>query len=120
MLMMDSSRENLLTFGFVRDYCEQNNIDFPPDDIVGLFVSWLILCDRFVFKLSHKNIEITTETHDKYGECQQIKKSKDCHKPSVTAIGEGIYKKGDKQSWTFAMGPSTWLVIGIIEDMGYF
>ena len=117
---MDQTRKSLLTFGFVRDYCKQSNVDPLPNDIIHLFVLWLSFCDQFDRDLTHKDIAIKTKTIDKYGECQQLQM--EAIDSCLTAICKGIFKKGDKQSWTFQVGlhkkdpEPLHLVFGIIEN----
>ena len=69
---MDPTRKNLLSFGFVREYCDENNIDLLPNDIVSLFALWLTFSDRFDENLLNKLIKLKTKKNDKYGEYQQI------------------------------------------------
>ena len=117
---MDETKKNLLSFGFVREYCKQNNLDFPPDDIVGLFAIWLLICDSFDTHLSHEEMDITTEIDAKYGECQTIV-NKVGTGYGRTAICANICKRGDKQYWKFQINGDDWynlksVVIGIIDD----
>ena len=72
-VIMDATRKNLLTFGYVRDYCKQTDLDFLPEDIIHLFILWISFCDQFDRNLSHEGIQITEECDEEYGEYQQIK-----------------------------------------------
>ena len=115
---MDNHRKNLLSFGFVREYCNKNKIEFLPNDIVGLFVLWLSFCDQFDVDLLHKNIKVETKKDDKYGEYQQVvvKQTDICHS---SAICKKLIKKGDKESWTFKFespASSTTAILGIINN----
>ena len=115
---MEPQRKNLLSFGFVRECCQNNDIDFPPEDIVALFVLWLSFCDQFDENLSHENIEIITRRDDKYGEYQSIA-VKHFSRLHSTAICKQIVKKGYKQSWTFRIedvASITHIIFGIIDN----
>ena len=59
----------------MREYCNENNMDFLPNDIVFLFALWLSFCDRFDENLSNKDIKLETKNDDDYGEYQQIHSS---------------------------------------------
>ena len=110
---MDPQRKNLLSFGFVREYCNDNDIELIPNDIIELFILWLSFCDKFEPDLCDKNIKIMTQTHDKYGEYQQI--SLRAEDDYFTAICRNVIKKGQKVSWKFQVsGRST--ILGIIDD----
>ena len=121
---MDRERKTLLTFGFVRDYCKANYIDFPPDDIVELFTIWVSFCDKFDRNLTYKDIMIQTKADNKFGVYEQIRRTEGYEtwmNPCVTAICQQIIKKGDKQSWTFQIGAKNnidprYLVFGIIDN----
>ena len=115
---MDETKKKLLTFGFVREFCNAENMVFLPNDIVELFVLWLIFCDRIDINLCHEYIELTTKTDDKYGEYQQIGLKEFSYKHS-TAICEQIIKKGNKQLWTFKfeeIATDTYVILGIIDN----
>ena len=118
---MNEAGKNLLTFGFVRDFGKENNIEIPYD-IVYLFISWLSFCDQFDRTLTHRHITIKTKkTNDKYGECQQIQMSAQSSDPFRTAICEHVCKRGDKQTWIFQIGARRskapeYLVFGIIDN----
>lgn len=118
---MEQARKNLLSFGFVREYCNDNNIELLPSDIIELLVLWLSFRDQFDISLSHKDIAIETKTDDKYGEYQEIRKSK-ASGFCITAICKNIIKKGHKQSWKFQLrtkdpdSPPMALVFGIIDN----
>ena len=120
---MDETGRNLLTFGFVRDFCKNYNMDIP-DDIVFLFVSWLSFYAQFDRNLTHKHITIETKkTKDKYGEYQQVQISRKAVGPWRTAVSKNICKKGDIKSWIFQIGARKkygdpkYLILGIIDDM---
>ena len=110
---MAAPRSNLLCFGFVREYCKENMIDFLPNDILDLFVVWFSLNDRFDENLSHKKMKIDIKRDDNYGEYQQIQSNVFDH--FVTAICQNAIEKGDKQSWTFQI-ESRSTTFGIIDD----
>lgn len=38
---ISAAREDLLTFGYIKEYHSKNNIDLPPDDLILLFVAWI-------------------------------------------------------------------------------
>ena len=107
---MDAKRKNLLSFGFVREYCHRNNIEFPPEDVISLFALWLILGDRFDEDLSSEHIEFSTKYHDTYGEYQQITTDR-----WQAAMGKIICKKGDKQAWSFKLEGNKRIMLGILD-----
>ena len=113
---MESTRENLLSFGFVREYCNENNIDFLPKDIVSLFILWLTFCDRFDENLLNEHIQLETMKNEKYGEYQQIKLKDASTKRLFSTVCEGVIEKGDKQTWTFKVDGSQRVILGIIDD----
>ena len=94
---MDQARKNLLSFGFVREYCNEQNIELLPSDIIELLILWLSFVDRVDLYLSHNAIQIETIMDNKFGECEQIRKSKEWES-QATAIFHHIVEKGDKQS----------------------
>ena len=116
--LMDQARRTLLSFGFVRNCCQDQNMDLLPSDIIELLLLWLSFGDRVSLNLSHKSIQVKTIIDDKHGECEQIKKSQTCG-PHATAICQNIVKKGDKQLWTFKLTEklqATSIVMGIIDN----
>ena len=95
---MDASQKNLLTFGYVREYCIMEDIEFLPEDIVGLFVIWLMLRDYFDEGLSHPSIDIISVD----GTLQQVKtKSTGSTTDWFSAIGSAIIRKGERFEWKF-------------------
>ena len=116
---MNQERTILLVFGFVREYYTSLQRDLPPHDIIKLFSSWLSFSDYFDPKLSHPTITIELVKHDQFGECQKLKSTaKDFE--LVSAIGNAIIMKGEKQRWVFQINnksgfAGTSLIIGIID-----
>ena len=109
---MDTIRKNLLTFGFVRSYCKDHGIPFLPEDIVGLFIAWFMLNDHFDKNRCHPAIAL--ETDDEY----EILKIKDVDTSKAfiySAVGSSIVKKGQKQTWKFAVYKAEFQ-IGIIDE----
>ena len=69
---MDSTRRNLLSFGFVREYCNEHKLEILPNDIVELFILWVSFCDKFDPDLTHTDFAVLTKKDGNYGEYQQI------------------------------------------------
>ena len=95
---MDSSQETLLTFGYVRECCRKQNIDFFPDDIVGLLVVWLIFGDYFDKNLCHPLIDITN-VDMKHQQASVSKKQNSIE--WCSAVGRAIIRRGAKFEWQF-------------------
>lgn len=113
---MNKLKQNLLSYGFVREYCSDNSVELLPSDIIELFVLWLTFCDEFDRDLSHDNIQFATTNDDEYGECQQISVKEYYH---ATAICKQIIQKGNKESWSFRfknIATHTHAVLGVISD----
>ena len=101
VVTMDPFKKTLLTFGYVRECCRTQNIDFMPDDIVGLFVSWLIFSDYFDYNLSHHMMDLTS-IDNKYQHVR-VKKHQITHTINLwySAVGSAIIRKGAKFEWQF-------------------
>ena len=65
MSALKSAREELLVYGYIKNYHKHNNIELPPNDLILLFVSWIRLTDYFDQDLSHKDIEFDPEIINK-------------------------------------------------------
>ena len=59
---MAASREELLVYGYIKEFHQVNDVELPPNDIIGLFVAWIKLRDHFDVNTKHSSIEI----EDKY------------------------------------------------------
>lgn len=115
-MALSQTRKNLLSIGFVREYCKENNVEFLPSDIIELFILWLSLCDRFDKDLSHKSIQFTMKSDNNYIDYEQIAVTEFGHK---TAIGHQIIRKGDRQLWTFQLIKNikdAHVILGIIDN----
>ena len=115
---MMASKKNLLTFGYVREHCRNQNIDLFPDDIVQLFVEWLLINDCFDKQLSHPSLTIITSIDDNYELlCFQSKQFED---DWASAVGTMIVSKGQRVEWKFKInGPlinNAEMMIGIIDN----
>ena len=103
---MSASREELLVFGYIKEYHKSNNIELPPNDIVLLFVSWIRLRDTFDKNMIPKEIIFHPEIDTKFN-----------HKDGggwASLIGTIVVEKGIKQSWKFKT--PKWTIIGIIDE----
>ena len=95
---MNSERKELLTFGYVRGYCKTQKIEFLPEDIIGLFIAWLIFGDHFDKTRVHPGL--TLEIDDEY-ETLKIKQVNRSKANYCSAVGCFVIKKGEKQKWRF-------------------
>ena len=101
---MSSTRKELLSFGFIREYCKNIGRDLPTDDLIRLFAEWFILIgwDK---ENSHEGIKIQTE----------LEAVVNSYTVSATCIGANVIKKGHKQNWKVRLNSSK-VMIGIIND----
>ena len=105
-LRMSVSREELLVYGFIKEWHKSNGIDLLPRDVIGAFMKWIKLFDSFDAKFCHENIEFDPEIPTKFKRCQSGL--------YPTVIGSFIIEKGMKQSWTISTdGP---VMIGIMDE----
>lgn len=106
---MSASRKELLVYGFIREYFAINDIELPPDDLMVLFVCWVILMDSFDKKKCHKAIKFgITDTRITFRRTQYSSVN------YVTAIGTAKVKKGCKEQWRF-QSHAAYPIIGIIS-----
>ena len=108
-------RRELLVFGFVRNFYQ---IDLLPTDIVLLFVIWFgSFMDKIDKSVSDKEINVKTIEGD---DPHQIITRKSCSSwrdNYMTAIGQNVIQKGQKQEWKFRLlSRQNELVIGIIDN----
>ena len=108
---MSASREELLVYGYIKEYHRLNNMVLPPNDLIVLFVSWIRLKDRFDKNKIHENIELDPEIETKFRRKKETYK----HADFATVIGTFIIEKGMKQSWTFKIEKLYNHLIGIID-----
>ena len=118
---MDNKRKTLLAFGYVRKQHKLQNIEFLPEDIIGLFVVWLSFNDHFDKNKCHPALDL--ETDNEYQTLRMEDEDADEH-IYYSAVGWLIIEKGQKQTWTFpvykpngysyAHGGS--MQIGIMDD----
>ena len=112
---MDALRKNLLTFGYVREYCKLQNISLLPDDILELFVRWLLFGDHFDENKAHPGIQL--EWTENGVQKISLKAPEPENYEYYGAVGHLIIGKGEKYSWKFQMQHSTPRIqIGIIDD----
>ena len=120
---MDSTRNNLLTFGYVREYCKSENIQLIPDDIMGLFVIWLSFPDCFDKNVTHPMSNITT-IDNQYPYHQHLSLNMEYASSNfgewASAVGQTITQKGTKYEWRFKInGPLLYaaeIQIGIMDN----
>ena len=99
---MDPQKRELLTFGFVREYCKDNKMELITDDIIKLFILWSTFCDQFDRDLTYKDYQIARKMHDKYGEYQQAM-LQDYQYAHCSAICHNVIKKEIKHSGHFKL-----------------
>ena len=105
---MTASREELLIYGYVREYHREHNIDLPPNDLILLFVSWIKLMDSFDKALVHPDMQFDPDICTKF---KRIGKSPDGY---ASLVGTYIIEKGMKETWTFKINPkANYPLIGI-------
>ena len=104
---MTACREELLVYGYIKEWHKRNNIELPPNDIISAFVSWIKLLDLFDKKFCHKDIKFHPESETKF----------QCKGPTSypSAIGSMSIKRGMKQSWTFKI-KQNFALLGIIDE----
>ena len=105
---MSASREELLTYGYIKEYHERNNIELPPDDLILLFVSWIQLMDVLDKTKCHRQIVFDPEKDTRF-------KAEYIPATFVAAIGTIIVEKGMKQTWKLKID-QTYPLLGIMED----
>lgn len=101
-----SSREELLAFGYIREYAKSVDKDIPPNDLIHLIVLWICLMDYWDKDRSHDDIRFDGESD------QRALSTQSGHR---TVIGENVIRKGNKESWTFRAS-SGMVIAGVIED----
>ena len=116
---MDSLRRTLLTFGYVREYCKSQNIDVLPDDIIGLFVTWLLFADYFDKNMSHPLTQTKLIDNNEYQHLS-LKNQGTKYLNWYTAVGSIPIKKGERFTWKFKMDDggivSHYILLGIINN----
>ena len=116
--MVPHSRKRLLVFGYVREYCKIKNIEFPPDDIVGLFLLWLLFTEHFDKHLSHPLMIIKSIDNETQNLSLNMEKTRT--DDWYTAIGNTVIEKGEIYQWKFKThGPLfrlTEIILGVIEN----
>ena len=63
---MAAHREELLIYGYIKEWHTLNNIALPPNDVILLFVSWIQLLDSFDKKFCHEGITLHPEIAQKF------------------------------------------------------
>ena len=120
-------KEELVTFGYLRESCKSLNIDLLPHDIMIMLVIWVILCDSFDETLSDPMIEIgeyKTETDKNMVQTVSKKAAKYSNFQWPTrhsAFGRNIIEKGTQQSWKLQLIMTDKMtkiefIIGIIDN----
>ena len=89
--IMSASLEELLIYGYIRKYFDSIKQELPPNDIILLFVSWIILMDTFDRIKSHKQIDFASDT--------RIRRIDNGTYGYRCVVGTRIVEKGDKQIW---------------------
>ena len=102
-----SLRQELLMFGFMRDYCKDIDKELPSDDLIRLFAAWVALIDRWDKEKCHSGVEIVSKLATI---CKTI-----VPLGAVTCIGESVIKKGEKNTWKLKVN-SSYVMAGIIDD----
>ena len=110
--MSAASRKNLLFYGYLREYFASISMELPPDDLMKMFASWMML-NVFDQDKSDKNIEFQTDTC--ISKTLAIEPSYDDN--YGCAVGSMIIEKGNKQSWICKIDPHfISVVVGIIDN----
>ena len=105
--MSSLKQEELLVYGYIKEYHRLHNIDLPPNDIILLFVSWIRLMDSFDKDLIHKDFQFDSEI------CTKFKRERSDN-AYASLVGSFIVKKGMTQRWTFR-AQTTEALLGIME-----
>ena len=58
---MSASREELLVYGYIKEWHELHDIDLPPDDVILLFMKWIKLLDTFDKQFCHEKFQFHPE-----------------------------------------------------------
>ena len=104
---MSSSKRELLTYGYLREYFRSISTALPPDDLITLFVSWIMLMDTFDKDKSDNMIVFESDT------CL----AKKSFPTFACAVGTMVVAKGDKQSWTCKITKeSASIIVGIVDN----
>ena len=102
-------REELLVYGYIREYHKANNIELPPNDLILMFVSWTKIFDSFDKNKTHKDIAFHPEIDTKFVRTSQASG----HYAAV--VGTLVVDKGSKQSWKFKIDAGA-VLLGIMDD----
>ena len=105
-------REELLVYGYIKEYHKANNMDLPPNDLILLFVSWIALMDSFDKNMIPEDIIFDPEIDTKF----KREAANDFHSNAyASVIGTIVVEKGMKQNWTFKVH-GKYPLIGIIKE----
>ena len=110
--MSSLRREELLVYGYIKEYHKANNMDLPPNDLILLFVSWIRLMDTFDKNMIPEDIVFDPEIDTKFKREATNKFLSDAY---ASVIGTFVVTKGIKQNWTFKVH-GKYPLIGIINE----
>ena len=105
--MMASLRKELLVFGYIREFYESINKEYPTKDLIYLFAKWFALIDCWDKEKTHKGIQVSaiSDTIAIYNSDALC----------ASCIGSFVVKKGDIQSWTLKAN-TRYIMMGIIDN----
>ena len=104
-----SSREELLTYGYIREHHNSNNIELPPTDVILLLVSWITLIDAFDTNKVPRDIQFEDENEARF------QRTDTSIEDWVSVVGSYVVQKGSKQLWSFKTIAKA-IIIGIMDD----
>ena len=107
---MSAPREELLVYGYIKEYHRSNDLALPPNDLILLFVSWIRFLDSFDRDKCHGDIEFHPDNDKKF-------KGDHINFGGVFAsvAGKLVVEKGMKESWTLKMQAQE-VMICIMDD----
>ena len=106
---MTSLREELLVYGYIREYHKANNIELLPNDLILLFLSWTKLMDSFDKNKVHEDVAFHPEIDTKF------KRTSYASGSYAAVVGTFVVDKGVKQSWKLKIDAGA-VLLGIMDD----
>ena len=110
MARVVATSEEILTFGYIKEWHKDNNIELPPNDLMILFVAWLKLLDSFDMNKIPSDIIFDPESPTRF---QRV-----LNNATYSGVaGTIIVEKGMKYCWKFKIDHDIkYPQIAIMED----
>ena len=113
------SKEELVVYGFIREFHRARNIDLPPSDIILLFAIWIELMDTFDKTKIAQGIVFDPNNPTKFKLAIEADGHMSQHNYGAerwrSVPANYIVSEGLKRSWKFKVEPSQ-TIIGIMEN----